>query len=128
MNRIKQTFWKPYDLVTPKAYYRCSLNAHKRTMLPVSQYFFLHTYRISFSSHLLGQFRQRTNVATNSTQTFTAHMSAMADLLHSEERLLQEQQLLHGRIKVYYRRALNQRHTPLPAQSTGVRTALHFPS
>ena len=69
-----------------------------------------------------------TNVATNSTQTFTAHMSAMADLLHSEERLLQEQQLLHGRIKVYYRRALNQRHTPLPAQSTGVRTALHFPS
>lgn len=129
LNRIKQIFQKPYPSITPKAHYGCSLNSHKRTMLPVSQYFFLHPYRISFSNHLLGQLRGRSNVATNPTQTFTAHVSAMAALLHSQEPLNRSSSSsIDGSESMYYRQALNQSHPPLPAKSTGVRRALHFPS
>lgn len=73
-------------------------------------------------------FSNNTCPSINSTLLQT-HMSIVADLLHPEAGVAQRQWLLlTRRTEVYYRHALNQRQIPLPAQCTGKRTALHFPS
>lgn len=86
--------------------------------------------RMSFSNHLLGQFRGRNYVATNPKQGFTTPMSVSPGWSASlcARAVVPEQQLLRWRTASDYRPALNQGHTPLPAQSPGVRTALRFPS
>ena len=76
LNRIKQTGFR-----NPKAHYKCSLNAHKRTTLPVSQYTEYH-FPIICSGN--------SKVETMLQQILPKHvplMSAKADLLRSEEQL-----------------------------------------